>query len=146
MTKYTGDVEGGDGLMTLLPGDDPATVNWGGKWRTPTIDEINELRDNTKCTWSDWIYDYEGTGVAGYTVTSKTTGNSIFLPAAGEGYYSKILQEGNLGHYWSSTLGESYVIKAWALDIYLDTEHGWYHHDYGECDRYRGCSVRAVTK
>ena len=34
MTKYTADVEGGDGLKTLQPGDDPATANYGNDIRT----------------------------------------------------------------------------------------------------------------
>ncbi|MCQ2604112.1 MAG: hypothetical protein MJ215_03600 [Spirochaetia bacterium] len=40
MTKYTADVEGGDGLKTIQPGDDAATANWSSQWRTPTYDEI----------------------------------------------------------------------------------------------------------
>lgn len=50
MTKYTADIKGGDGLVTLKPEDDPATKNWGTKWRTPTFEEIEELFDKTKCS------------------------------------------------------------------------------------------------
>ena len=80
MTKYNTK----DGLTTLEAGDDPATVNWGSKWRTPTINECKELLDKTKCVWT-WITkkDADGNDVNGYTVTSKINGNSIFLPAAG---------------------------------------------------------------
>ena len=34
-----------DGKKILELGDDPAHVLWGGKWRTPTIDEFRKLDD-----------------------------------------------------------------------------------------------------
>ena len=51
-TKYNNDVESGDGLKTLLPEDDAATVNWGTKWRTPTCEEIDDLLDDANCEWT----------------------------------------------------------------------------------------------
>jgi hypothetical protein len=42
-----------DGLTTLLPEDDAAQVHWGGKWRMPSLDEIQELVDN--CTFEYYI-------------------------------------------------------------------------------------------
>ena len=77
---------------------DAATANWGGDWRMPTRDEMNELSNN--CTW-EWI---KQNGVRGYKVTGPN-GNCIFLPAvgyfSGTSYYS-----GGCGYsyYWSSTL------------------------------------------
>lgn len=44
-TKYTT-----DGKTTLDSEDDAATANWGGKWRMPTLAELQELSDN--CTWT----------------------------------------------------------------------------------------------
>lgn len=38
-----------DHLSELEMSDDPATVAWGGSWRTPSADEIKELLD--KCIW-----------------------------------------------------------------------------------------------
>ncbi|MCD8303544.1 MAG: hypothetical protein LUC86_01770, partial [Prevotellaceae bacterium] len=58
---------------------DAARANWGGTWRLPTADEIDELID--KC---DWEWTTRG-GHAGYKVTGPN-GNSIFLPAAGWRY------------------------------------------------------------
>lgn len=52
---------------------DVAHVKWGGKWRMPTLDEINELKKN--CTW-EWSRVNE---VNGYKVIGKN-GNSIFIP------------------------------------------------------------------
>ena len=76
---------------------DAATANWGGDWRMPTYDELNELR--TKCTWT-WTTQ---NGVNGYKVTSKTNSNYIFLPAAGFRDGSSLDSAGGYGYYWSST-------------------------------------------
>lgn len=132
MTKYTADVEGGDGLKTLQPGDDPATANWGTKWRTPTLDEIKDLLDNTKC---EWTWD---AAKKGYTVKGLKTGNSIFLPAAGCRYGSDLDSAGASGDYWSSSVDESYPSNA-----YYFYSGG---HDWSNGYRYCGQSVRAVTE
>ncbi|MCQ2143235.1 MAG: DUF1566 domain-containing protein [Bacteroidales bacterium] len=133
MTKYTIDVESGDGLKALQPGDDPAAVNWGTKWRTPTIDEIKELLDETKC---EWTWDDEKKG---YFVRGLATGNTIFLPAAG--YRSIDLKNaGTLGYYWSSSVHESNPSHAYYFAFSSDSRD-WY-------GGYRcfGPSVRAVTE
>ena len=78
--------------------DDAARANWGGSWRMPTHDELTELRK--KCSWT-WTTQ---NGVEGYKVTSKTNGNSIFLPAAGYRYNSSLYDAGSYGYYWSSSL------------------------------------------
>ena len=45
-----------DGKTALLPGDDAAHVNWGGKWRMPTHGEVVELLQ--KCKWvGSWVYN-----------------------------------------------------------------------------------------
>ncbi len=90
-----------DGKTVLEAEDDAATVNWGGDWRMPTRAEVRELLDS--CTWT-WTNNYNGTGVAGRTVTGKN-GNAIFLPVAG---YRDGTSLGDAGHgyYWSSSLGE----------------------------------------
>ena len=134
MTKYTADVEGGDGLKTLQPGDDPATANWGTKWRTPTLDEIKDLLDNTKCEWT-WDADKKG-----YTVKGLKTGNSIFLPAAGGRDGSDLSYAGTGGYYWSSSVEESSPDGACKF-YFLSDVHGW-NFSY----RYIGLSVRAVTE
>jgi hypothetical protein len=78
LTKYCTSSEYGiiDNKTNLEPSDDAATVNWGGKWRMPTIAEYEELR--TKCLWA-WSTQ---NGVQGYVITGLNK-NSIFLPAAG---------------------------------------------------------------
>ena len=86
-----------DGAGYLNPQYDAAAANWGGDWRMPTYDELNELI--SKCNWM-WTTQ---NGVKGYKVTSKTNGNSIFLPVAGYRSGSSLKGAGNYGHYWSSS-------------------------------------------
>ena len=140
MTKYTGDVEGGDGLYTLLPEDDPATVNWRGHWRTPTANEINELFDETKykLTWD--------ATKKGFTVKSLKTGNSIFLPAAGVHGQSKFLNDDSVGYYWSSSVIESDPLQAYFiwLDSWAFVTTDLIGHSTGQY-RLFGLPVRAVT-
>ena len=91
--------------------DDAARQNWRSTWRMPTLAEFKWLLDN--CTWT-WTPDYNGTGVKGYTVTSKVEGfteNSLFFPAAGV-LSSVGLEPGLSGRYWSSSSGSHPVYGA----------------------------------
>ena len=106
LTKYCTDAHYGkdgftDGKNTLEADDDAASVNWGGAWRMPTDAEWTELREQCDWTWTD---NYNGTDVTGRIVTSKTNGNSIFLPAAGYRGYGRLYDAGSTGYYWSSSL------------------------------------------
>ena len=99
LTKYNYSSSKGtvDNKTTLELSDDAARANWGGSWRMPTTAEQDELREN--CTWT-WTTQ---NGVYGYKVTSKSNGNSIFLPAAG--FLDSVLYSaGSDGCYWSSSL------------------------------------------
>ena len=116
------------------PAYDAATANWGGSWRMPTKAEFEELENN--CTWQ---WTTQG-GKNGYKVTSKKTGNSIFLPAACYSYGSFHGITGNYGYYWSSTPGESDTQGAYSLH-FGSGDHRLY---WGY--RYYGHSVRPVTK
>lgn len=63
---------------------DVAALRWGGKWRMPTEAELLELAENS--TWTrEERHSATGERISGYLVTSKISGNSIFLPAGG--YY-----------------------------------------------------------
>ena len=90
---------------------DAARANWGGAWRMPTKAEQGELREN--CTWT-WTTQ---NGVKGYKVTSKSNGNSIFLPPAGYRYDSSLGYAGSYGDYWSSSLGTHGTSFAWDVDF-----------------------------
>lgn len=72
---------------------DAATCQIGDNWRTPTVEECEELID--KCKWEDSIID----GIAGKKVTGPN-GNSIFLPNNHQDFSTK---EYSSGFYWTST-------------------------------------------
>ncbi len=88
----------GDGKTVLEPVDDAARASWGGSWRTPTIEECQELINNCTAEWSR-----QG-GVYGCKLTSKMNGNSIFLPASGIRASGGVLTWDGIGVYWSSSL------------------------------------------
>lgn len=84
---------------------DMARSLWDGKWRMPTKEEFQELID--KCEWT-W---YGG----GYEVKSKTTGNVIYLPAAGRNA-NRVFGSGEDGDYWSASADKDSTY-AWYLDF-----------------------------
>lgn len=101
LTKYNTLSDHGtivDNRTQLDLSDDAARANWGGAWRMPTDAELTELHE--QCTWL-WTTQ---NGVNGYKVTSKSNGNSIFLPAAGYRRISDLIVAGSHGYYWSSSL------------------------------------------
>ena len=134
LTKYctNGSFGAVDNRTQLELTDDAAHANWDGNWRMPTYAELTELHE--QCTWT-WITQ---NGVNGYKVTSKTNGNSIFLPAAGTGIAADE-SAGSAGFYWSSSLNVEYPTDAWGLLCFLD-------HVYIEYENSRsfGLSVRPV--
>lgn len=95
-----------DGLTLLDSDDDVAIKKWGSPWRMPTKAEMDELLDETKFTWK---WKSSGT-TGGYTITSKSNGQSIYLPAAK--YYKgskdrsgKPIKESQVyGFYWTASL------------------------------------------
>ena len=138
LTKYcTDDFFGvSDGRTTLLPEDDAATANWGPGWRMPTYKEMQELLNG--CIWV-WTDNYAGTGISGRMGTSITTGQVIFLPAAGYKGAGRFSSVGDYGEYWSSSLDSSSSDSA--LDISFVSGN---FNAYGN-SRYNGQSVRAVV-
>ena len=96
-TKYCTDSNYGtvDNKTVLESADDAATENWGGAWRMPTYEELDELL--TKCTWIVTTMN----GVDGCKVIGPN-GNSIFLPNGGYRQVGSI--GGREGTYWSSSL------------------------------------------
>ena len=131
LTKYNNSSSYGtiDNKTTLELSDDAARANWGGEWRMPTDTEVTELRK--QCTWT-WTTQ---NGVYGYKVTSKSNGNSIFLPAAGLRIDGSLYDAGSGGYYWSSTgcLSSAYCLRFLSSDVVSDV-----------FARYFGHSVRPV--
>lgn len=118
-----------DNKMKLDMPDDAAHVNWGGSWRMPTREELDELI--TKC---DWKFALEGDNKDEvYRVTSKINGNSIIIPYAGS------------EDMWSSSLRAEEPFMAYGITIgYSPTFEsdmiGW-----TSKFRYEGLPVRPVT-
>ena len=141
MWYYDGEFVG-DGITELERTDDAASANWGGTWRMPTDEEWTELRNTDKFIWS-WTENFNGTGVNGYTVTSKVpgyVGNQIFLPAAGYRDGAIFYYAGSYGRYWSSSLYTSYSRDAWYVFFSSSLVYrGTYY-------RYYGLSVRPVSE
>ena len=136
-TKYVpkGD-EGGkngfyDNKTVLDRADDAASQNWGGQWRTPTINEWQELLDN--CTWT-WTPRGE---VNGYLVTGPS-GNSIFLPAGGFRRYGFLDYNNSYGNYWSASLIDSDIDSVYELYFNNDSQ------SVNNRFRYYGRSIRPV--
>ena len=112
---------------------DAAHIHMGGKWRMPTQKDFEELINNTTQTWID---NYNGTGVGGCVVTSKTNSNSIFLPAAGNAYRDSLCYARSYGFYWSASWYSSSY--AWFFSFYWSEANSYNYY------RYYGRSVRGV--
>ena len=134
MTKYCTNSDYGtvDNKTQLDLSDDAARAIWGGSWRMPTHNELTELRENCSWTWTTQ------NGVKGYKVTSKTNGNSIFLPAAGCRYVSSLFRAGSDGYYWSSSLYADNPGGARYVNFVSSSV------DWGSSNRFSGQSVRPV--
>jgi hypothetical protein len=114
LTKYCASSSYGtmDNKTTLDPEDDAAHVKWGGSWYMPTYDEMGELFNYTNYEWVNV------NGVNGCKFTA-SNGNSIFLPAAGDRYYSSLRRQGECGYYWLSSLYK--VTPTQAREFYFDS-------------------------
>lgn len=130
------------GLKSISPtsGHDVAREKWGGLWRMPTKDELNELL--SKCKWVHTKLNK----VEGYKITGPS-GKSIFLPFAGS-YIEKTLdQQGSFGVYWSSSMEYFYIdgSKYYSQDAAAALTFYWRHTNTGgACSRREGCPVRPV--
>lgn len=116
--------------FTTGKNNDPSPAGW----RLPTREELLKLSDPKKVV-STWVTQ---NGVTGRKFTDKTTGNSIFLPAAGYRFYKgKLRGAGVNGSYWSSTANN--VEGAYGL-YFFNKSAGLSNY------RYSWLSVRAVAE
>lgn len=110
-TKYTG-----SDYTLLQKEDDAAYAALGGRFRMPTKSEFEALL-NSSTIVKDWVTNYKGSGVDGYTFTGN--GNTIFLPAAGRRYSDGLhfTDHGSSynGYYWSNVLVTTFTSAAEAL-------------------------------
>ena len=102
LTKYNNNSSYGivDNLTTLEQVDDAAYTS-DKTCRMPTKSDFEELTANTTSVWETL------NGVNGRRFTSKTNGNSIFVPAAGVCGDGSAVGVGSVGILWSSSIDES---------------------------------------
>lgn len=104
-----------DGDTILEYVDDAARAIMGNGWRTPTVEEWQELINGTTPT-RDKV-----NGIGGIRFTA-TNGNSIFLPFAGfySGNQHNAQYNGDrlpVGEYWSNQIDSNKPYQAWCLYI-----------------------------
>lgn len=133
--QWTDDHDKGESNLSRT-GDnitDTATKLWGCNWRMPTQAELQALLKNCTCTWTTQN-NVNGLLCRGKEGTAFAS-NSVFLPAAGRCSNGSVLNQGNRGYYWSSTLYDN----SYACSLYFDSRY------QNDCDdRSLGYSVRAV--
>ena len=122
-------------LETGPEGDDVASKLLGGKWRMPTREEVNAIKD--QCAWT--IEDLDN----GQKVQKATgpNGKSLYFPYAGNrGDGNSLYNAGSYGYYWSSSLDASLPNKSCYLVFGLG--------NIATIDFYRcyGLSVRPVCE
>ena len=108
---------------------DAAKANWGGTWRMPTQDEIEELLN--KCKWEKT--KREGNSVCKITGPN---GNSIFIPYPEHCIKDQNGLVGSTACFWSST---PYANKACYLFFFSNNNY------VSVDDRYNGRAIRPVT-
>ncbi len=146
MSKYCMDSDHGtiDGLATLLPEDDAATVNMGGTWRIPSAEEWEELINNCIIT-EDTVNTHPG-----YRFTASNM-KSIFIPRSGSiwGDREAALSDpnGNLERsifYWTADLDPNYSAGAHVILNFEYNISGEVPPYINLWDRHVGGSVRGV--
>ncbi len=86
-----------DNKSVLEKEDDAACVQWGGKWRMPTVEEWEELIENCIWTWTT------KNGIVGYNVKSKQNSNFIFIPINTYSEDCNEIGREEEGWYWSKS-------------------------------------------
>ena len=135
---YWGGEGSPDNRNVLDAEDDAATVNWGAPWRTPTDAEWTALLDEKNCASETTTQN----GVKGRLFTSKKTGATLFLPAAGfRGDGTHLHEAGSYGGCWSSSLNTNKPSDAWFMFF---SALGGIDIDFS--GRRYGLSIRPVTE
>lgn len=116
-----------DGKIYLDLEDDVAHTTLGSRWYIPTIEDINELIQNTT-----YIYDSNNSY---YILTSKLNGNQIIFPS--------LSIWSNKRYPPSSTNSDAHK-NAYNMGLY---EGEWSNYlEIGGTVRYSGCYIRPVYK
>ena len=106
-------------------------------WRVPTSEEFKKLLDKNKVK-SEWT---SVNGINGYKFIDKTTGNTLFLPAAGYRYDhdGSLNYAGSGGYYWSGTAIDESSADGLRFGSIGADWNDWYYRNYGR-------SVRSVAE
>ena len=108
-----------DDRRELESDDDAATANWGRNWKTPSLEQFDELI-NKNYTTMTWV---KQNGVNGILVTSNSNNNNIFIPQAGYWIEGEFQQTGyGIGRYMTRSLYGSSPI--FAYNLYIDPTYG----------------------
>ena len=114
---------------------DIALATLGSPWHLPTKEDCQELYDNTD---SEWVADYNGTGVAGRKFMKKTDHSVyVFFPASGNYNGTSLSSRGTNGLYWSSSFYGA--TSAYTLRFYSSSVTPQYYNN-----RRYGLTVRPV--
>ncbi len=92
----------------------PDLSAWGEGWRLPTDEEWEELYHVGSWEWT------VRNGVAGRLITG-TTGQSMFLPAAGISFGGNVCVNGQVGVYWTASSVEVLPTGTEAVGAYFDS-------------------------
>ena len=99
-----------DYRFRLLPQHDAATASWGEGWNMPSNEQFQELINSNNTT----VEQSELNGQAGFKITSKVNGKSIFLPATGL-MMGTTLRTPSMTRYWSRSLNATNNKNAYCL-------------------------------
>ena len=114
---------------------DIALATLGAPWHLPTKEDFQELYDNTD---SEWVADYNGTGVAGRKFMKKSDHSVyVFFPASGRYIGTSLEDRGTDGLYWSASFYDSTI----AYNLYFVSSSVNPQYYYSRC---RGFTVRPV--
>ena len=145
LTKYNNSSSYGtvDNLTTLELSDDAASVNMGGSWRMPSLEEYEELLNNTTNTMTTVGGEF------GRLLTSKTNNKTLFFPCSGYCQKGALKDTGGgsyQGYYWSSSVCTSGKDNHYSYIFYTRSEQ-----NLDLCMTYKsyrstGCAVRGVIE
>jgi len=116
--------------------NDAAHANWGGLWRLPTRDDVNELL--TRCTWTEVTkYDQPMYKVVG------PSGDSIFIAKRGSMSGTSVANDGTRASFWTSNLNDT---EGYDKDNAYGTSFYGANRTIDAVARYLGYTIRPVIK
>ena len=137
--QTTYDSTPGHSVAANIPSNDSAhdiaLATLGTPWHLPTKEDFQELYDNTD---SEWVADYNNTGVAGRKFMKKSDHSVyVFFPSCGRCNGTTLDGRGALGLYWSASFNSATN----AFSMYFSSSSVYPQNDYYRC---RGLTVRPV--